>query len=330
MFFTVRWFGEFLKTVTPLFLFLYLRQIIRNKRDFQGIMQTFLYSCSFPLAMLLYELIFGPIYGGDMLTEQRGGGVRYSGAYADMMGYAVYIFGGLLIGGYLYIAGRKTRKNIIISSKLMFGIALVGFVGAYAIKHVATWGVILALVGLFVLFTLTSRRSIVFGLIIIMVGLFAAPLVYEKSIAPLISKEIAVVEGEKSVDRSFNGRMSRWKIYFAEWEKMPLYANVFGASLSGEEIALPMSSGLMHSDYVRNLFMTGIVGLIFYLLFLFSIMYRQKILAKPEKFLLLGTVGGIMLYSVTTNPQLYPSLCYLTLPVFAYVCLPNKVLTSGD
>ena len=87
-----------------------------------------------------------------------------------------------------------------------------------------------------------------------------------------------------------------------------------------------MVSGGMHSDYVRVIFLSGILGFIFYMLFLLNLLMRARKIAIPERFLVFGGVGTVMLYSVSTNPLLYFPLLYCVFPIMAYASLPKLLL----
>ena len=81
-----------LKLSLPVYLFAFLRVFIRNKKDFNGLLTTFLYSASIAALMLLYELLFNPIQ-----IEYSRGIESIPGGYADVMNYAIYLSFGFLI-----------------------------------------------------------------------------------------------------------------------------------------------------------------------------------------------------------------------------------------
>ena len=87
-----------------------------------------------------------------------------------------------------------------------------------------------------------------------------------------------------------------------------------------------MISGGMHSDYVRLLFLSGLIGLIFYLIFLFSLLKRVLSMQMPERFLVMGAIGIVLLYSITTCPLNYAPFIYYIFPILAYASLPKNVL----
>ena len=45
----------------PIYLFFFLRLLIRSQRDLDGVLQTFLYSSIFVVGVFLFELIVNPI-----------------------------------------------------------------------------------------------------------------------------------------------------------------------------------------------------------------------------------------------------------------------------
>lgn len=318
--------GDALKYATPIFLFYYIRHFIRSKVDLIGVLQSFYYSAFIPAGILLYELIFEPI-SPEYLSESRGGGARVQGAYADIMNYAIYITCALLIRCYFFLRSvsfkQVTNKKII---NLVF-VLLVCFAGLVSIKQTSSWVVVIFLVFLFLAFNLNNKKGVVSILILIPFIIIFGQSTFNSSIEPLIKKEYSVIEGDARIESSFNGRMSRWVKYFNIWlEEMPVSSNIFGSALSGHEKVPVMLSGGMHSDYVRVIFLTGVLGLVFYLMFFVNLANRIKKVPVPERFLIWGAIGSILLYSISTTPLLYAPLIYCVYPIFAYAALPKPLL----
>ncbi len=325
--FSVEFFGEAIKFVTPTLLFLYARRFIQSKEDLIFILYTFLLSCSIPLTIFGYELIFGPIRP-TYLSEGRGGGSRIRGQYGDIMSYAVYITGALLIYMYMYIDGMYSRWWIgkkKITAKKMMVVFLVCLLGLISIKHVSSWTVFIFLCGVMVLFNSKKSKSLIatFFVLVLLLPIFG-PMLYKSQIEPLINKEINVVKGDAEVNRAFNGRVDRWENYFVIWGNLPLYSHFVGISFTGEEKSPIMVSGGMHSDFVRNLFLGGFLGLSVFLLFFIVTFNRNSRFRVPERFLIVSAVGVFILYSISTLPTLYlPMLNYL-LPIYAFAFLPRS------
>jgi O-antigen ligase len=106
---------------------------------------------------------------------------------------------------------------------------------------------------------------------------------------------------------------------------MPVLNQMIGVSFSGFKDAFVMMGLGMHSDYVRNLFLSGIIGLTLYLLFMIAMTIKAFAMKNlADKFLVLCTVLTIYLYSLTTMPTLYAPYLYLLYCVYAYALLPRE------
>lgn len=321
--------SDLLRYSLPIILYFYIRHFIRSKSDLIGLLQTFFYSAYFPAAILLYELLVAPI-NPEYLSEGRGGGARIQGAYADIMNYAIYAVGALIIQFYFFLK-RSRAGQIKFRDKIkLITVVIVSFVGLIAIKQSSSWGVVIMLLFFFLLFNLNSAKGFLIIVLLFPILFFGGRYTFKSKIEPLIEKEYKVIEGEADIDRSFNGRMSRWIRYFDIWAEMPVVSNFLGTAISAHPKVPIMISGGMHNDFVRVLFLSGIIGLIFYLSFLFYLMTKIIYMKAPEKFLVLAAGGTIFLYSISTTPLLYPPLLYTILPIFAYAALPKTILLAKN
>lgn len=322
LYFSLDVMGEVIKYISPIMLFFYLRRFINSYKDFEGILQTFLISCTVPYLMIFYEFFFNPI-AFEYLAEGRGGAMRLQGGYADIMSYAIYILCGFISASYFFIKAAATEKPYI-KTGIVFMAAILGLV---AIKQVSSWGVFLCSLIIFSYFFSKKKQGFIFVILIAtVIATVFAPEIYNTQINPLIEKEIAVAAGEKDVNYAFNGRMTRWNNYFSIWDEMPLYSKIFGVSTSGFD-EVPVMTGLgMHSDYIRILFMTGVMGIIIYLLFFLSLMFKYPKLQTKDRYLLLASVVVVLLYSISTLPTLYMPMMYLILSTYAYYSLPLQYI----
>ncbi len=317
--------GDTIKYVTPVFLFYYSRRFVQSREDLHGILTTFLISCFFPIGVLLYEIFFNPI-AIEYISSGRGGGSRIRGAYADVMTYAIYLILFLLITGYYFLL--RLYKGIgsfkITSFQLFVALGLV-ILGLTRIRHVSTWGVFLTIIGLFLAHNLRNSRGLLITFALVAAAsLFFAEELYENNIKPLINKEMLVVSGESESNQAFNGRMSRWEKYFETWEQMSPNHHFFGIVTSNFKETSIMIGGGMHSDYVRLLFLTGVTGVICYVMFLLLIARKWFILKIPEKFLVSSVIAAMLLWSITTTPTLYAPLLYFVFPIICFALLPKE------
>lgn len=323
--FSISSFGDMIKYITPFFLYFYCRRFVQNREDLHGIMTSFLISCTFPLAVLIYESVFNPI-AIEYISSGRGGGSRIRGAYADVMTYAIYLILFLLVSSYYFLNNiyRGISSIRVKPYQIIIVVVLVVY-GLTRIRHVSTWGVFITILLIFLVHNLRNSKGIIFALFFsLIVSSFFAQDLYTENIEPLISKELLVVSGETESNQAFNGRMTRWEKYFEVWEQMPLYTHFFGIVPANFKETTAMISGGMHSDYVRLLFLTGFAGIFFYVLFLLLVLRKWLDLLMPEKYLIAATVIAILLWSITTVPTLYAPLLYIVMPVFAYATLPKE------
>lgn len=323
--FSLDFIGESIKFLTPFFLLFYLRHFIKSKVNLIGILQTAYYSAYIPAILLIYEITFGSI-NAEYLTDSRGGGARIQGGFADIMNYAIYITAALLTQFYLYIRRAKKNQNTFRHKIILAIVVVMCFIGLAGIKQTSSWAVAFFLVSLFVFFNMNSIKGFLITLLFIPIMIVVGQSIYSDNIKPLVNKEIQVLDGQKDIDRSFNGRAGRWKIFFKIWADMPIISNVIGVSTSGSKHSNIMVSGAMHSEYVRVLFLSGIIGLLLFLSILMLVYKKAKHMKPPERFLIIGALGIIVLYSVSTTPLLYAPLLYYIFPIFAYAALPVIIL----
>jgi len=315
----------FLKLSMPVYLFFFLRLLIRSRRDLDGVLQTFLYSALFVVAIFLFELIVNPVK--VLKTRDL---ERIQGYYGDVMNYAIYISQGFLVVCYFYFRRRKTQSSFTRNRTLIIT-AVLCVAALFKISHTASYAVFLSLLCLFILFNLKTNKTAGFTLIIgiIAVGYFFGGETLEKKIAPLLKTDIAVYEGKKTSERLLHGRVGRWKNMLEQFSEFPVAAQFFGMPLTQADSYAEVSTGA-HNDFVRILFFSGIGGLILYLLILFNLFRQMRYLTPEFHFLALGSVCILFLYSISTCPTLYAPMLYILFSVFSYLALPKNVLAENE
>jgi hypothetical protein len=301
---TIAQFGDTIRTILPFLLFFYFRKHINSMLDLEGFLITFLIASIFPIGTLYYEILFDPIrevYN----TESRGGGLRLSGFYADLFGYMSHLICGFISYCYFYIKNIDKRKKSFVFSNLGFLVVLlICLVGIYNLRHQASWAVSLALLLIFVHFIrkkVSFFQLMVFLFIMLGVGFYF----YTEIFSTLFAKDINVYQGNAKDSAALNGRVYIWKKYYAFWENFGVIAQWLGSGIAQHEKSRVMMGGGMHNDYVRLFFSTGIIGLLCYLSFLFYLLKNTlKIKMAEMKYLMLGSVMVIIMYSISSLPLL--------------------------
>lgn len=294
--------SHFLRTITPIIVFLFMTKIINSRERFNGFLYTYLISSIFPLCVLFYEIIFSPIRYVE-LNESRGGGYRLTGLYADLFNYMSFLIGNYLILCYFFIKNLILRKNNVGVGVVILTLFIV-ILGINGLKHQASWSVfiMISIIALVYSFKFQSVKKLV-GIILLCL-FFTAPIIYSSIFKPLFAKEIGAYKGEAEKDRMLNGRIIRWEKYFELWDSESVYTKLFGVQFS--EISYKnkraMTSGGMHSDYVRFLFASGIIGLLSLIGFYIAMFRRRKYLKSYDSFFVVTAVVIMLMYSISSNP----------------------------
>jgi len=192
------------------------------------------------------------------------------------------------------------------------------------VAHASSYAVFIAIAALFYWYNLKTKRikrSFIL-LIFAAFGFFFSGGVYKERISPLVNREITILQGEADIAGIAHGRGRRWIPRVGLFFDLPVMSTLFGAPTSGREENSILWWGNPHNDYLRILFMTGIIGFAFYLLVLIRIYFAGNRLPISERFLVNGSLLVVILYSIVANTMIYNCLLYIILAIFAYACLP--------
>jgi hypothetical protein len=311
--FNLYYFALTLKLTLPVYLFYFLRIFIQSKEDLIGILQTFIYSYFIVFILLLYELLFGP----RSIQITRGDIERYEGGFADVMNYAIYAIGGVLV--ILYFFFLKTNTPFIKRIVPLGAGFLFSFLILFKIFHLTSYVAITALILIFCLQLLRRATPyfVIFIFFMAIIYFFVQKPIENSVLRNMTQREIQARDDGRNERRYFNGRMGRWIDRWEDFKEIPITGKIAGSG-----IVLAASSSLVgiavHNDLLRIIFSTGYLGLLFYLSFYFGLFRRRKYFFEEEKFLLDASLSMIIIYSVTTLPTLYPPFMYLLLPIFVY------------
>lgn len=308
-----------LKLSLPIYLYFFVRVFIQNKRDLEGLLTTFLYSGGFVAVLLLYELLFGAI----RIVESRGM-ERLQGSFGDVVSYGIYLSFCFLIAGYFYFS----KKGEISKPKRMRLLVIVGglsLLTLFNIHHVASYTTFVAILLLFMVFNFRGNKGgalVLSVLFFLMFYLFGQSIIEEK-ITPLLQTDISVYEGEKGSEKLLHGRVGRWTVMLDKFTDQNAFAQFFGYPLTLTRSYHYVGVG-SHNDYIRILFLSGYFGLFYYLVLLIVFFKKAKKLEYSIKFLAFGTLGILMLFSISIVPTYYPPFMYIVMSVFAFVALPKQ------
>lgn len=311
---------QLLKLSMPIYIFLFLRRFITSSTDLDGIMKTLIYSLIFVAPVLLYETFIGPIR-----VEVSRDMERIQGLFGDVVSYGMYICFSFLAIAYFYIKALQTNQRKKALRLLLIAIAF-GVLGLTSIHHIASYAVYSALVLVLLLFTFKQNASALLPLIIILgvAGSLFGESIFQERINPLLETDLQVVQGEEDTDKLLHGRVGRWGFMAEYYTQQNVFAQFFGFPYSFINDIRLIGSGA-HSDYARIIFITGYFGIAIYLSFLFGVYNRSKKYKAHFRFLVLGALSILMLYSISITPTYYPPFMYIIMSVFAFIAIPKKV-----
>lgn len=314
-----------LKLTLPLYIYFFVRKLIKNKVDLDGLLTTFLYSGLIVATILIYELTFGPI----RVVESRGFD-RIQGSFGDVVSYGIYLSFCFLIITYFYFS----RKNELPDIKRLRSVVIVGLlciITLVNIHHVASYSIFAWIFMLFMVFNFKTNKGAAFILAILVFGvfyLFGQPIIEEK-VAPLLETDIAVYEGEKGSEKLLHGRMGRWTMMINLLMDENIFAQFLGYPLTMNYSYHFVGVG-SHNDYIRILFLSGYLGLYSYLLLIFSVYKSSQKFNNAIKFLVYGTLSILCLYSISIVPTYYPPFMYVVMSIFAFVALPKSAFQNQN
>lgn len=308
---TLLWFGVVLKIMLPFLLYFYLRHWLVSQRALHGLLTTFVYSCAFPIMIFVIETL----QGTDPAEWSRGV-ARYSGGYADVFNYSIYFIFLFLIVAYTALSNRIKEIQILRDLQAVV-VAVMTLFMIIRIHHMASLVVFLLLFAVWTCFRFFRGQLVSTFVIVNLFVVLCVGIQLPTRIRPLIENEIAVIKGEKKVERALHGRVQRWQSMIDEFEQSDGVFQILNPAFA----ELP-SYGYMiagsHNDYLRMLFLGGFVGLFLYLAFLVFIFAIWRQLHFARKFLKTGTLLILVLFSITSVPTMYAPMMYIVLIIFTY------------
>ncbi len=311
---------QMLKLTMPIYIFLFLRRFIQNSTDLDGLMKTLIYSLIFVAPVLLYETFVGPIR-----VEVSRDMERIQGLFGDVVSYGMYISFSFLAAGYFYVKGLKTRDRKK-STRLLLMIIAFGILGLTSIHHIASYAVYAGLLVVLLAFAFKQNATALLPVLVI-VGVTAmlfGESLFQERINPLLETDLQVVQGEEDTDKLLHGRVGRWAFMAEYFTQQNVFAQFFGFPYSFVNDIRLIGSGA-HSDYARIIFVTGYFGFAIYLSFLFGVYNRSKKYKAEFRFLVLGALIILLLYSISITPTYYPPFMYIIMAVFAFIAIPKKL-----
>jgi O-antigen ligase len=248
-----------------------------------------------------------------------GGEIRSNGTFSQPNSAAVFFAVATTVSLWRFVDDGRRRTDAF-------------FAAIYAVAAIATFslGGLACLLVMLITFGLLRPGPLrpklgscaVAGLIV--VAFLATPLGAER------------IASESSISRHSNGaggttnsslawRLNKWQSLIPEWEKSPILGRGLGTTVTAEGTSEDTSAGeLPHSEYVRYLVETGVVGLITILSGVFILLLRMARRRAIPGTRNAGTLGmavvvGLLVNAIAANTLLYTPAAYAAALVVAAV-----------
>lgn len=211
----------------------------------------------FPVATGLYETIKGVHW--TVTTAE--GEIRSIGLYHDAI--TIRYYGLQTVLAIAACLAFKFPENFALRLGLV-GLLLGSMVVVFkalskaGLLTLASWSVIWSV----------GRKNWVLPAIVFVAAIFLIPLYFQEisdTVYNLFHKEVGAINGKVATNRTFAGRWGIWAEMSKEWSDFSMLQKLFGSGKSAFGA---------HNDYLQMAFHGGIIGLILYVSFLLTIVWK--------------------------------------------------------
>lgn len=228
--------------------------LVTDKKKLRQLLLAIMVCGIFPIVVSLYQLQTGVIFR----ERETVGLIRYVGFYHDA--FPVRFYGFMTLLAVLLYQSIFRTKDIVLNTFMLF-LTAGAFVSIYAVFSKAA----VAIFGLWIVVLLVFSKSKVKQGLSVVIGLLVLALVFgdalTSNIEQLFSKEVGYQSGElKDGKNTLGGRGYVWEEYWNYFtSKQSFFFQWFGNGLN-----VPI-----HNEFLRVLMKNGIIGLIFFIIFIF-------------------------------------------------------------
>lgn len=284
---------------------------IDERIKFKKLLIAIIIAGIFPIAVSLFQFRTGIVF----YERQTVGLTRFVGFYHDA--FPVRFYGLMtIIAIVMYFQFFKPSG---IKKYILLGVAFSALFSVYLVfskAGVVIVGIWVTLIMLFSKSKVKQSVAIVFALGVMY--LILGDLVYE-NIEQLFSKETGFQEGEiQDVRYTLAGRGYVWENYWNYWmNKQPLFFQIFGDGINRPA----------HNEFLRILLISGIVGVIIFVFFLFRMGIRVFKINRENRLFGFMLLSMFLVDCTGLMPGNYYFYNILVWGLFGVISL-NKSLTS--
>ncbi len=317
--------GVFFQFLNSFAAYLIIPFLFRSDEDRKHLFWALILAGIFPTVTGLLQ-IGGVITGRTLRTT--GELIRISGFYHDSTNMRMYSLQTLLaIFVYLSIYLKQYEKYYLLKKSLMYFLIPLTLLIIYRGYSKAALGIILCWIILY----FVMRRKFVLGSVVLTVlgaAYFLSDTVSNET-EKLLYKEIRYAEGNLPEEFQYTllgGRFVFWGYALDDFAKQDLASQLLGYNY--------ISSSSSHNDFLRVLLANGIVGLIFYITMLLSMLVALlNSFIQNQDNLALGAIlifAAFIIDSIGLVPLIYPGYCWVTFGIISLSLNRNTFMKTVD
>jgi O-antigen ligase len=270
--------------------FLLIPLLIRDKKHLKQFLLAMMLCGVFPILVSMYQLQTGVTFQ----DRQTIGLTRYVGLYHDA--FPVRFYGLMSLMSILVYQFVFRIKGVFLKGYMLF-LSAGAFLSVYLVFSKAA----VAILGLWVMLLLIFSKSKIKQGFSVLIGLAVIFLVFgdavSSNIEQLFSKEVGFQNGEfEDIRYTLAGRGYIWDYYWQFWtNKQSVFFQWVGDGLNRPA----------HNEFLRVLLANGIIGILFLVAFIFSMIRKSFKIRKTIKVFGLMVLGMYIIDSLGLVPGVY-------------------------
>jgi O-antigen ligase len=241
-----------------------------------------------------------------------GGQMRSNGTFAHPNDAAVFFAIAATVSLWRFTDVSRSRLDALLT-------------GTFALAALSTFSIdgfftLLVMIAAFGMLRPGSRRLKIRAAVLVGVlalSFLATPLGSER-IASESSAEVGAQQGRHGSSSSLSWRLYKWETLIPEWERSPYIGKGLGTTVTSEATVQSTTAGnLPHSEFVRYLVETGVIGFVALLIVVVALIRRLNLgrrlkVERNSAALALALIAGLLVNALAANTLLYTPAAYAT------------------
>jgi O-antigen ligase len=223
---------------------------------------------------------------------------RYEGMYLKIHAFAH----SMLIFIFMFLLFLTLKKNEKLSNKFYFYFLIfLCFFAIFNLFKSYTRNVWIGLFIIWIFYLWGQKKRLILALSISAVAVVA---IVSLDFKIIFFDFIEPLSGKEHISRLGAGRLGLWTFVLNKFNSLPWEVKFMGVGIGEEKIGFGIARG--HNDFLSLLYSTGLIGLFFYVTFLFRVGYDilKSRIERKLKYLYLGFLFAVIFMNFASNSYL--------------------------